>query len=238
MKRLYNENFSNEYFVDVIPEVCPFCNRAVDFSYNWIATNSFHHNFDFSNLRQRFVDIIFKCPSLDCCRVTVYSYSETNPVSDELTFTNYYISKKYFKATVFPDSITKISPKFVEIYNQAIIAESNMLNEIVGLSLRKSFEFLIKDFIISELNGDDSLIDEVKMEKRFDKLLNNYFEDDSRIQSLSKRVAWLGNDEAHYLRIRTEHDIKDLKMLIHLVINYIDSDCESKRYISEITPMK
>ena len=43
---------------------------------------------------------------------------------------------------------------FVETYSQAIFAEENSLNQLIGIGIRKSLEFLIKDFLISQ-NGDN-----------------------------------------------------------------------------------
>jgi hypothetical protein len=50
----------------------------------------------------------------------------------------------------FPNNITEISPNFVDIYNQAIAAETHQLNQLVGIGLRKALEFLVKDFARTE----------------------------------------------------------------------------------------
>lgn len=47
---------------------------------------------------------------------------------------------------------------------------------------------------------------------------------------MAKRAVWLGNDETHYVRIWTEHDVKSLKMLIDLTIHWIDADALSDQF--------
>lgn len=51
---------------------------------------------------------------------------------------------------LFDKKIDEISPKFNEIYKQALAAEVSNLNEIAGLGYRKSLEFLIKDIAIQK----------------------------------------------------------------------------------------
>lgn len=48
----------------------------------------------------------------------------------------------------FPMIIKRHCKKFISIYNQALTAEKNGLTEICGLGYRKSFEFLIKDYLL------------------------------------------------------------------------------------------
>ncbi len=39
----------------------------------------------------------------------------------------------------------------------------------------------------------------------------------------ASRAAWLGNDETHYERRWEQHDIKDLRLLIRLSVNWIEN---------------
>ena len=59
--------------------------------------------------------------------------------------------------------------------------------------------------------------------------------DHSRIKALAKRATWLGNDFAHYLKKHTDHDLKDLKELISLTMQWINLEIESEAYEREIT---
>ncbi len=46
---------------------------------------------------------------------------------------------------------------FIETYYQSIYAESNSLHQLTGTGLRKSLEFLIKDFLTSQGNEEDTI---------------------------------------------------------------------------------
>ena len=57
---------------------------------------------------------------------------------------------------------------------------------------------------------------------------------DSRIQAVAKRALWIANDETHYLRKWTDHDIHDLLVLIDLTIHWIEIEKLTAQYISEM----
>lgn len=233
-KCIKKHGWPKDYYVDDIPEYCPYCKCKSDFTINWENVYEFELDSVTDFFKINYIDVIFRCPSPTCNRLTLWGYREEGQGFRESLYINYYISEKYSAEDKIPDSINNISPQFVKIYNQALKAESFGLDEIIGLGYRKAFEFLIKDFIIKN-SIDDLIIDDVKKEKKFIVLLKKYFNDDNRIQQLSERIAWLGNDEAHYIRKHTNHDVKDMKIMIRLVLNYIDSYILTDKMISEIT---
>ena len=49
----------------------------------------------------------------------------------------------------FDERILKMSPRFVEIYNQSQKAEQSELTEICGMGYRKALECLIKDYLLN-----------------------------------------------------------------------------------------
>ena len=65
----------------------------------------------------------------------------------------------------------------------------------MGLGLRRAFEFLVKDFAIrKDANGEE----EIK-KLSLGKCIEKYIEQPTA-KGAAKRVAWLGNDWAHYER--------------------------------------
>ena len=54
------------------------------------------------------------------------------------------------------------------------------------------------------------------------------------MKECAKRAAWLGNDETHYTRKWEDKDVKDLKLLVHLTVNWIDNVLLTQKYISEM----
>lgn len=131
----------------------------------------------------------------------------------------------------FGEIINEISPEFQSIYNQAYCAEQLGLNQICGVGYRKSLEFLIKDYLISDLS-DEEKIDNIKR-----KFLSNCIQDDvvnENIKNVAKRAVWLGNDETHYIRKWADKDVNHLKHLIELTIRWIENEVETKRIIEEM----
>lgn len=133
------------------------------------------------------------------------------------------------KAT-FPETVSGLSPTFVEIFNQSMEAESKELDQLVGIGLRKALEFLVKDYAIAENPGTEEEIRRT--------LLGNcisQYVSDPNVRECAKRAAWLGNDETHYTRKWETKDITDLKLLVRLTVNWIDNSLLTKKYIAEMS---
>jgi hypothetical protein len=131
----------------------------------------------------------------------------------------------------FSETINKLSPMFVSIYNEAKTAKENGLSQVAGPGFRKAFEFLIKDYAKS---GKEKAEDKNRIEGEFSGVVVNNYISDERIKELAKRVLWLGNDETHYLRIWEDRDINDLLTLISLAIHWIEIDLLSSQYINSM----
>jgi hypothetical protein len=54
------------------------------------------------------------------------------------------------------------------------------------------------------------------------------------VKACAKRAAWLGNDETHYVRKWTDKDVRDLKILITLTINWINNVLLTRKYTAEM----
>lgn len=121
-----------------------------------------------------------------------------------------------FKEKSFDEHIGNLSPSFVKIYNQALAAECASLDEIAGLGYRKSLEFLIKDFAIAEHPDDEAKIKSMLLSP----CIKTYI-DDPRIKTLAERSAWIGNDEAHYVRKQEDRDVSDMKSFITATVYFI-----------------
>lgn len=130
----------------------------------------------------------------------------------------------------FRDSISKLSPRFTKIYNQAHFAETHGLDEISGIGYRKALEFLVKDFAIS-LNPTKE--NKVKS-STLSKCIESYIPGE-KIQTLAKAATWLGNDETHYVQKHAEYTLDDLKSFINATVAFIDSELtytEAQKLIS------
>lgn len=127
-----------------------------------------------------------------------------------------YSEPNRFNKKIFDDKIINLSPQFDKIYNQALAAESSGLDEIAGLGFRKAMEFLIKDFAIHEHPDDEDKIKSMPLGQ----CINSYIDND-HIKTLATRSAWIGNDEAHYIRKQEDRDVQDMKSFIQAIVYFI-----------------
>lgn len=112
--------------------ICPYCRVAVKpYSIN-------QHYVKVKRGQEGLCEIssfLYECPECsntvlikNIVRPNGYKYQEMWP---------YY----FFVPIQFSEMISRISPEFVDIYNQALYAEQNNLNKIAGLGYRKALEF-------------------------------------------------------------------------------------------------
>jgi hypothetical protein len=197
------------------PNKCPICHHIVIIKE---SISIFAH--------QHEVQLVFRCPNNDCESFFI-AYYEVSP-NGEVSFKCYKPLAVSF--TKFPQLITSISPSFIDIYKEAEEARQIGLSQISGPGYRKAFEFLVKDYAKSLVSSEKH----PEIEKSFaGNVVNNYIQD-KRIQAVSKRALWLGNDETHYLRKWGEKDVTDLITLIDLTIRWIEIEKISSDYISEM----
>jgi hypothetical protein len=125
----------------------------------------------------------------------------------------------------FAQSIMDTSPLFAVIYNQASSAEAQGLSDVAGPGYRKALEFLLKDYAI-QLHPDDA--DWIRSAQLAQVIAKHFT--DPRMSVVFSRATWLGNDQTHYERRWIDHDIDNLKRLIHLSVHFI----EMERLASEL----
>lgn len=198
------------YDVDV-PDACPICHRHSELEF--IKSDVVN--------RGQGVEAIFRCAYVGCRCHFICSYGP-RPSPD-------LVSVRPIKpsASAFPESVSKLSPMFVSIFQEAEEAAQLGLKQIAGPGYRKAFEYLIKDYAKSLAPGKEK-----EIENAFSGTVVRDYVPDNRIQAVAKRCLWLGNDEAHYLRKWTDHDVGDLVTLIRLTANWIEIEHMSKKYVA------
>jgi len=196
---------------------CPFCFRDIDFQ---ILEGVYWED--------KGLQLFLKCKR---CKNVFTGYTKQ--------VEHYYVVSSTSKGnhkppTKFDDQIEIISPSFISIYGEAELSEQENLKEICGMGYRKALEFLIKDYLIKKLSGDER---ELKEKEIKEKLLGKCIEeliDDPRIREIAKRAAWLGNDETHYFKIWKDKDLEDLKKLINLTVHFIIMEFDFGKYKEEM----
>jgi hypothetical protein len=203
---------NNHYAVDV-PDACPICHRHSEIQV--LQADQIDN--------REGAQVIFRCAYVGC-RQFYFGYYGPMPQS-ELTA----IKPSKPDSTVFTDAVREISPVFVEVFGEAEEAAQLGLKQIAGPGYRKAFEYLIKDYAKSLSPTKAS-----EIESKFAGAVVTEFIGDARIQAVAKRSLWLGNDETHYLRKWTGHDLSDLITLIKLTANWIEIEHLSKSYIESM----
>jgi len=220
------EDITVNFDINIFPDTCPICHSAGQMQkigYAYIRSTT--TNGDEGG------QIILQCPKQDCRKYFVAYYKIVSQAGSVLDGHYTYSRPQSYSATTFPQNIMDVSTEFVEIYNQAEEAENDGLDKIAGVGYRKSFEFLIKDYLISKAT------DEASIEKIKSKNLSNCIEQDisnESIKTVAARATWLGNDETHYLRVWSAHDVSDLKQLINLSVYWIDSEIITANLIKDM----
>ena len=181
--------------------------------------DSYPEAFFIPNKREIAFYLLFDCPK--CKRSFVFEYVFAGEIANVRSFD---LSKRTYK--VFPnehlqesfsDSVKAISEKFVEIYHQSQIAETEGCTEICGMGYRKALEFLVKDYLCKTYPND---ADTIKTEFLSDAIRRI---EDPNIKTLAERCAWLGNDETHYVRKREDYKLDDLKRFIHALVYFLQA---------------
>jgi hypothetical protein len=120
-----------------------------------------------------------------------------------------------------PTELTKISPDFCSIYNQAHKAEQLGLLLVSGPGYRKALEFLVKDYLTSQQTTEEAKKDIA--DSPLMACIKKYVTD-TRMKTTAERATWLGNDETHYIRKWEDKDLQDMKNLIQLTCYWIQSE--------------
>lgn len=207
---------NNQYPVEV-PDACPICHRHSEIQ--TIMADAIDSGTS--------VQAIFRC-SYQGCRQFFFCYYGPRP---DRTLRSVRPIKP--NTLVFPESVVKLSPTFVEVFAEADEAAHLGLKQIAGPGYRKSFEFLVKDYAKSLAPGNSAQI-----EAKFAGAVVNEFVADPRIQAVAKRSLWLGNDETHYMRKWTDHDVSDLVTLVRLTASWIEIDYLSRSYVQAMPDPK
>ncbi len=203
--------------VSEFPDECPMCHKG-------IKPILFGKAF-WSSINAK-MQAIFICPREECYRVFIGFYAEA--------MGQYFLSHLRPINIVekdFPDTIKSISSNFPKIYNQSHGAEQLKLDEVCGSGYRKALEFLIKDYLLDQTKDEE---EKKKIKKEFLGQCIKTRIDNPKLQLVAERATWLGNDETHYERRWKDKDIEDLKNLIQLTVNWIDTEQLTKEILKDM----
>ena len=218
-------NQSKNVMIDKHPDECPICHNNMIPSQHCAFLESDHWQ------RENCLQIVWKCPRLDCQRLFISNYEPRNSDCNNFHFINSMPVERIKRK--FSETIEDISENFCKIYNEAYFAEQDNLLEICGVGYRKSLEFLIKDYLI-KLQPD---IEKEIKQKFLGKCISEDIKNEN-ISKVAKRAVWLGNDETHYLKKWEGKDLEDLKRLINLTVHWFEMENLTQEVINDMPDEK
>ena len=222
-KLLLNDNIesgSKKYAVKCIAnsiDICPCCQTASGVS---PIFNDARFKPATSSMSEHYIlHSFYICPV--CGNAYFAKYKTHEMYGDHLYFGNAIrVQPRKITNRSFSDDLVKLSPDFVAVYNEALQAEQQGLLKVCGAGYRKSFEYLLKDYLINQYKDK---ADQIADSQIYD-IINDKSDEYNmpiKIVEISKRCAWLGNDHCHYRAKHTNADLEDLKDAIDILLYWI-----------------
>jgi hypothetical protein len=210
------DNEKNTWSVTGLPDHCPLCHHKI------APQPRFGQSGGKSAL-----EFVFACPNRECGGLFIAYYVGSSSGVLRLSGTR----PTDPVARDFAQSIRDTSPAFCAIYNEAHYAEQLGLMQICGIGYRKALEFLIKDYLAANRPNDATAIKSALLGRCIDQYVT-----DPRTKEVAKRATWLGNDEAHYERRWIDKDLADLKVLIDLVLHWMQAEQLTAEMLKSMPP--
>lgn len=205
------------------PNICYHCEKGIDPK----IINKFIYRF-YDSYR---IIITYQCPCCDNIFFAIYDVPQYlfGGIDNNSRLYPIQIIGGNKLSKEFSSEIKELSENFIYIYNDTYKAEQAGCKEIVGIGYRRAFEFLIKDFAIKYHPEDKEKISKMLLSQCVE-----YYSPDEETKQLLLRASWIGNDFAHYSNKHEKITVEDLKNLILLSVESIDSYIKKKNYISKI----
>lgn len=222
--RVGGDKGDHRFVITEVPDICPQCHFHVHPQFLLASYDT----------KNSLVRVVYRCTRLECQSLFIGTYADTH-VAQNGYYKTIFISSAPGKAksNSFPALIVELSPMFAAIYDQCMDAESRQLDQLYGIGLRKALEFLVKDYAIHNVPETREQV----LGMALAACIDSYIEDPN-VKKCAKLAAWLGNDEAHYLRKWEEKDVKDLHALIQLTVNWIHNKLLTDQYVEDMLPKK
>lgn len=214
------------------PNICPHCHVANKPQFLWGSQTQDTDN-DFCYLSA------WKCAYAKCAKIFIAQHKLTNQVLKITRFFNGFPKGpewpkpiKELKSGNLDADEKPIQSKFIKTYIQSLEAEHSGLDELAGMGFRKAIEYLVKDWAIQ--NKPDKKEDIEKF--WLGEVIKKYYDGD--LKEILERATWLGNDQAHYIKLFEEFDINVLKELIDLIMVELDRQYKNAHFIATIKRKK
>lgn len=188
------------HFKGLMPVICPFCGTTIEPTI-----------IDTVSISCQSGKYYFTALTANCCNKTFLCIHDVTGTDGK--FLTMYPS---FVPDALPDSVHKISPRFVELYKQSNYAENQGFCELAGSGYRNALEVLIKDYAINILEEDESVVCGKKLYKVIEDYLPNV-----DLKTAGDVIRILGNDFTHYQR-HYDISLSVFKKYLDIFIKHID----------------
>lgn len=183
------------------------------------------------------IEVCYQCVRHDCLCLFIGYFEAVNPHHPEDGYHLRQTAPWGARARAFSNLISETSKGFVSIYNEAYAAEQHGLRQVAGPGYRKALEFLLKDWLVSQLRDAaetstqlasklEEDIARVQANHRLQELINQGVPN-ATLHDNATTAWWLGNDESHYWRKWDSKDLQDLIDTIDLVVTGLEYELKS-----------
>jgi hypothetical protein len=205
-KELYSyiKNPENEDVVFRKPQTCPHCGINTDS----LFVSSIQRTYEERAAAGQLIIFAWRCTA--CAKLYASFHNLKNGACSYLDMF------PKINSSFEDKQIERVSPRFIEMYNQALRAEDNNDYNLAAVDMRSALEILIKDFAIVCLNEDRDTVINLKL---FDAISKYFYNKD--VLKVADVIRILGNDHTHYERKYPECDYELLKSYMDIFIGQI-----------------
>lgn len=200
----HHTSFPDKSFLQ-IPKLCPICKVA--------------HNPQISYLfKQNISDHTLYGYTQKCSNCSKFSFSLHKTYKDDNNKNLYDIVLIHPFSTdeQFTKLIEKLSPRFVNLYNQAKFCEDNNFTDLAATGYRSAIEILIKDYAL-DFNLDSH---EDIAKQNLNNAISRYFKDDNDMLVSSDVVRIMGNSFTHWNK-HEDASLDEIKYYMHFFVEKI-----------------
>lgn len=185
------------------PTICPHCSAFVDGIQKGFAL------YDAENKNQIGVNA-YRCTH---CKKLYLAIYRINLNQKTASFEALYPS---IQLSFSDERLNKLSPRFIDMYNQALQCESSGNIELAAIGYRASLEILVKDYAVGECGIERDVVKNKSLFESIEEYLGN-----KDLITSADVIRILGNDYAHYERKYPEHDFEILKEYMEIFIHLV-----------------
>ncbi len=194
---------SNRYYESEVPIKCPYCDTVIE-----------PHPIHCAGLNYTDTSNVYITTFRgNCCSKVFFTTHEIDKTSKKGTFLYVY---PFTKSRRFTNAVQIISPRFIQLYNQAFFAEKHNFFELAGSGYRSATEVLIKDYAINILKEPYNKV----VKKTLYEAIGAYLPS-IKLSTSADVVRVIGNDYTHYERKYKDVDFDILKQYLEIFIQAI-----------------